>query len=164
MLGLSHVGCAVTLMTPLAIEGRPMRQTIVQQWKLNELCLIKYSSVSNKHTGPNRRLGWNFDKKMNKRAALNRSARFNFAWNTKRSGGWKLAVLFIITARYPEKHWNTKKNSLLWDPNFLIKHIPGIYENIRCVSNQTFLHYLFLWKMHFSLLRDQFCRFLFPWP
>ena len=48
-----------------------------------------------------------------------------------------------IEPRYPEKHWNTEKNAVVWDPCFLIRHTPGItkipiWKYFMCILARNF--------------------------
>ena len=45
--------------------------------------------------------------------------------------------------RYPEKHWNTEKNAVVWEPYFLIRHTPGIkkipiWKYFMCILARNF--------------------------
>ena len=47
------------------------------------------------------------------------------------------------TSRYPEKHWNTEKNAVVWDQYFLIRHTPGItkipiWKYFMCILARNF--------------------------
>ena len=50
---------------------------------------------------------------------------------------------FKLLTRYPKKHWYTEKNAVLLDPNFLIRHTPGItkipiWKYFMCILAKNF--------------------------
>ena len=87
-------------------KSRGISRSFLQIWI--KYILVLYSSIPNKRARPNKRAGWNFDKKSNKRAVLNKHAvqkkyevinnraRRNFDQNTKKSAGWNLLKILKI--------------------------------------------------------------------
>ena len=50
---------------------------------------------------------------------------------------------FFLSHGTPEKHWNTEKNAVVWDPYFLIRHNPRItkipiWKYFMCILARNF--------------------------